>query len=160
MTSLQFWHLARMREVRPSGSGSRNSPGSDALPSTRQRCPEIMLISPVNEPARAWYEASPFSPAAQFPWFRKANKERNSSIARAEQDFSRFDSSQLAARTDAFDLRWRQVGNICVPASSTLGVGPEDISPFKNKNHKLRLRQAPFRSAATAGIWHSRSTPQ
>jgi len=77
----------------------------------------------------------------------KQNKERNSSIARAEQDFSRFDSSQLAARTDAFDLRWRQVGNICVPASSTLGVGPEDIVPFKNKiiSSDLGRRPSGFR---------------
>ena len=118
-----------IRERNPSPLNSKNSPDSVTRPSTRQRWPEIMVISPVNSPGPCF--AMGRSPARSGCTISIAPESRTKKGTLTSPGSNRI-SPGLTRRT-SLNARTRLIcaglrtGKACVRASSALGIGEEDI---------------------------------
>ena len=102
---------------------SINSPAAVTRPSTRQRRPEIIVISPVNSPGPcvAIWRSPARSRLHNLHASRYQDEKRHLRIAGLEQDLSLLHLSQLATRTNAVDLRLRQDGKSLGPSIKCAG---------------------------------------
>ena len=125
-----------IRERRPSELNSRSSPPSVMRPSTRYRCPEILLSSPVNEPAPCVVtRRSPVRSGCTISMLPESTTKNGTSVSPGRNRISPGSTllSLLPGRIRSICVVVKS-GNICVSASSALSTGKEDIVFFKKQS--------------------------